>query len=157
MIPIHYLKGDATAPTGSGPRIIAHVSNDVGSWGKGFVLALSKKWKEPERQFRAWYRDRRETFALGETQFVQVEPELWIANMVAQHKLKPIDDVPPVRYDALDKCLATLADYALQVRASVHMPRIACGLSGGEWTRVEPMIERALGERDIAVFVYDWN
>jgi hypothetical protein len=48
--------GDATAPAGSGPRVIVHVCNDVGKWGRGFVLALSRKWAEPERRERAWYR-----------------------------------------------------------------------------------------------------
>ncbi|MDB5329368.1 MAG: hypothetical protein JWP03_519 [Phycisphaerales bacterium] len=54
---IHYLVGDATAPQGDGPRIIAHVCNDLGRWGRGFVLALSKRWHEPEARFRAWHRN----------------------------------------------------------------------------------------------------
>lgn len=43
----NYLTGDATAPGGTGTRIIAHVCNDIGHWGKGFVLAISKRWPEP--------------------------------------------------------------------------------------------------------------
>lgn len=45
---ILYIKGDATAPIGSGVKVITHICNDIGGWGKGFVLALSKKWKMPE-------------------------------------------------------------------------------------------------------------
>ena len=41
-ISINYLKGDATEPTKK-PAIICHVCNDIGGWGRGFVLALSKK------------------------------------------------------------------------------------------------------------------
>ena len=33
------------------------------------------------------------------------------------------------------------------------MPRIGCGLAGGKWAVVEPIIQRAL--EDIPVFVYD--
>lgn len=40
---ILYIKGDATAPIGSGVKVITHICNDIGGWGKGFVLALSKK------------------------------------------------------------------------------------------------------------------
>mgnify|MGYP002351074259 FL=1 len=47
MNKIIYLKGDATKPEGLGPRIIAHICNDVGLWGKGVVLAISKRWKLP--------------------------------------------------------------------------------------------------------------
>ena len=47
---IHYLKADATAPQTEGNIIITHICNDIGAWGKGFVLALSKRWKTPEKQ-----------------------------------------------------------------------------------------------------------
>jgi len=49
---IHYVQGDATQPQGDGPQIIAYVCNDIGRWGKGFVLALSKRWKEPEHAYK---------------------------------------------------------------------------------------------------------
>lgn len=42
-MPIHYITGDATIPIGEGKKIIAHVCNDIGAWGKGFVLPLAKK------------------------------------------------------------------------------------------------------------------
>jgi hypothetical protein len=49
------LIGDATKPEGAGVKIIAHVCNDIGAWGRGFVLALSKLSPAPERAFREWY------------------------------------------------------------------------------------------------------
>ena len=56
-MPINYLEGDATQPIGNGPKIIVHVCNDIGGWGKGFVVAISKRWKEPEAEYRRWYKD----------------------------------------------------------------------------------------------------
>ena len=53
---IMYQIGDATDPIGGGPRIIVHVCNDAGGWGKGFVIAVSRRWPEPERRYRAWHR-----------------------------------------------------------------------------------------------------
>ena len=35
MSTINYVKGDATAPSGNGPMIIAHICNDVGGWRRG--------------------------------------------------------------------------------------------------------------------------
>ncbi len=53
MSPIIYLKGDATEPiVTDGMRIITHICNDKGRWGAGFVMALSRKWKEPEDEYR---------------------------------------------------------------------------------------------------------
>ncbi|MFJ5832567.1 hypothetical protein [Streptomyces sp. NPDC093089] len=45
---ITYVRGDATAPHGKGVKIVAHVCNDLGGWGKGFVVAVSRRWPEPE-------------------------------------------------------------------------------------------------------------
>ena len=55
MATIRYLKGDATCPQAKGVKIICHVCNDIGGWGKGFVLALSRRWEQPESEYRAWY------------------------------------------------------------------------------------------------------
>lgn len=158
MTEIMYVRGDATTPTGKGVKIIAHVCNDVGGWGKGFVLDLSRRWPEPEAAFRRWHRDRdraRNGFALGAVQMVQVSPYLWVANMVGQRGIRRGSKGVPVRYEAIDTALATLADRAAELGASVHMPRIGCGLAGGRWSRVEPLIQARLTARGIPVTVYD--
>ncbi len=48
-----------------------------------------------------------------------------------------------------------MADKAVELGASVHMPRIGCGLAGGRWPRVEPLIVERLVRRGIEVTVYD--
>lgn len=61
----------------------------------------------------------------------------------------------PVRYEAIDTALATLGGHALDLGASVHMPRIGCGLAGGRWTAVEPLVTARLTGRGVPVTVYD--
>ncbi|GHA76937.1 Appr-1-p processing protein [Streptomyces termitum] len=115
MREIAYVRGDATAPRGRGTRIIAHVCNDRGGWGKGFVLALSRRWPEPEAAYRRWHRER------------------------------------------AGNDFGLLADKAAELGASVHMPRIGCGLAGGSWGRVEPLVRKRLVERGTEVTVYDFG
>jgi O-acetyl-ADP-ribose deacetylase (regulator of RNase III) len=153
---LNYLKGDATAPVGSGHRIICHVCNDIGGWGRGFVMALSKRWKEPEAQYRTWHEQgEAQGFRLGAIQLVRVTPDLEVANMVAQRDIRPIRGVPPIRYDALKECLSALAAYASKNAASVHMPRIGCGLAGGTWSDVEAIVQSSLVAAGVPVYVYD--
>lgn len=148
-----YVIGDAVHPYGEGPRIIAHVCNDVNAWGRGFVLALSQRWRKPERQYRLMAM--RSGLKLGAVQLVAVDEKLWVANMVAQHGIYPEDGVPPIRYDALETCLDVVASHAVGLGAEVHMPRIGCGLAGGSWTQVEVLVKRSLCDRDVPVWVYD--
>jgi O-acetyl-ADP-ribose deacetylase (regulator of RNase III) len=156
MRPPTYLQGDATAPQAAGNKVIAHVCNDVGRWGKGFVMALSARWAAPEEAFSAWYAGRAANdFGLGAVQLVPVEPDLWVANLVGQHGLTAKDGVPPIRYEAIEQGLGRLAGEALRLGASVHMPRIGCGLAGGRWELIEPILLRTLCDKDIAVTVYD--
>jgi O-acetyl-ADP-ribose deacetylase (regulator of RNase III) len=90
-------------------------------------------------------------------QFVQVEPYIWVANMVGQRGIKRGSSGPPIRYEAVAACLRQVAVKAHELEASVHMPRIGCGLAGGEWSNVEPLIEEHLGKAGVAVSVYDFE
>jgi O-acetyl-ADP-ribose deacetylase (regulator of RNase III) len=153
-----FLKGDATSLSDGGTRIIAHICNDRGGWGRGFVTAVSRRWAKPEREYRAWYRDRANNdFALGSVQFVEAESELVVANMIAQSGYKKVRGRPPIRYEALESCLAAVAQFALLHQASVHMPRIGCGLAGGDWTEVERRIRATLLSAGVSVYVYDFG
>jgi len=190
---ITYLEGDATDPQGLTPhenKIIAHVCNDIGAWGRGFVLSLSKRWPHAEKAYRRWYqeqedyvpdvtisdqtvlitgngnRDNKGKMMLGTTQIVPVhfEPNFndkpathitYVANMIAQAGIFSKNNVAPIRYDAVEGCLHHVATFARIKNASVHMPRIGCGLAGGEWSKIEPVLERTLDE--IKVFVYDFK
>lgn len=154
---IEYVKGDATKPDASGNKIIVHVCNDIGGWGAGFVLALSNRWSEPENNYRDWHQSG-DKFELGKVRFVQVEPDVWVANLIGQHHVvADKEGNPPIRYEAVGKGLATVAMQASVLNASVHMPRIGCGLAGGKWKDIEPLIQRTLIASNIRTIVYDFE
>jgi O-acetyl-ADP-ribose deacetylase (regulator of RNase III) len=160
---ITYLTGDATTPQGEGMKIISHVNNNVGAWGAGFVLAISKRWSLPEQTYR---RLAKQGLVLGQVQFVPAEDDIIVANMIAQtgygynnkgrHKTSEKNSGIPLQYDALTVCLTRVAQAAKEYQASLHMPRIGCSLAGGSWLRVEKIIQDTLVAEDIPTFVYDF-
>jgi O-acetyl-ADP-ribose deacetylase (regulator of RNase III) len=153
-----FVNGDATAPQGKGNKIIAHICNDAGRWGAGFVVAVSRRWREPESEYRRWFAERATNdFRLGAVSLMKVGPDSWVANMVGQHDTRSRGTLPPIRYEAVEECLGVLAVRAAKLKASVHMPRIGCGLAGGSWERIEPLILRQLIEPGIDVTVYDFE
>ena len=156
MKDIQYTKGDATSPQLKGNKVIVHICNDIGGWGKGFVMAISKRWKKPENQYREWFKSKN-GFELGKVQFVQVEEDLWVANLIGQHKInKDENGNAPIRYVAIENGLKEVAVFAKENNASVHMPRIGCGLAGGRWEMIEPIVFKTLSDNDIEVVVYDF-
>ena len=158
MKSIVYIKGDATAPVGDGHKVIVHVCNDFGKWGKGFVLAISKRWKEPEKVYKAAYASDSNPPGLGDVQFVKAEDGITIANMIGQHGIKKSNSKAeaPIRYPAIKQGLETITKYALEHNSSIHMPRIGCGLAGGKWEEVEPLIEASLIAAGVSITVYDY-
>lgn len=156
MKEIIYLKGDATNPKAEGNKIIVHICNDIGGWGKGFVMAVSKRWRLPEQSYRNWHKSK-ENFSLGAVQFVQVETDTWVANLIGQHKInKDERGNAPIRYEAVLAGLDKIGVFAVENNATVHMPRIGCGLAGGIWDQIEPLLNSAIASRDILITIYDF-
>jgi O-acetyl-ADP-ribose deacetylase (regulator of RNase III) len=148
---IHYLVGDATLPEKT-PALICHIVNDIGMWGAGFVIAITQRFgKGPESAYRLWSQE--PDFTLGKVQFVTVNKDITIANMVAQSSLRSRDNPKPLSLNALKICLKQVYSYA-ENEFTVHMPRIGCGLAGGTWQEVEPIIKRAM---TVDTYVYDFE
>lgn len=152
---IHYLKGDALEPQiTSGIIVFPHITNDMGGWGKGYVLNISKKWREPELEYRESYGNG--TLELGYTQFVKVEDNKYVVNMCAQHGYARYLRLPPIQYPMVAKCLSDIKDWTNpSLKYTFHMPRIGCGLAGGRWEIIEVLLLEYLGSFDI--YVYDWR
>ena len=168
---IDYVTGDATNPiNNSEVRIIAHCCNDIGQWGSGFVVSLSKRWSTPEAAYRKWNRheehpyfspmstvkDSRVTkvpFKLGQTIFVEVEPNLWVANIIGQHRNIQAGEKVPIRYWALRQGLDRLYDIIRYERtATVHLPRIGADRARGDWNKIEAIIEDVLPNTSVTVY-----
>lgn len=153
---ITYLQGDATLPVGKGKKVIAHTCNDVGSWGKGFVVSLSEKSKMPETIYRDCYKHN--GLVLGDIMVCPVEytDNTVVANMIAQSGLRSKNNPQPLSYTYLVSCLEKLADYVLDQDepTSVHMPMIGTGYAGGDWEIIERYINDTLCKEGIDVFVY---
>ena len=149
---IQYVRGDATKPQGTKLQLIIHCCNDIGAWGKGFVVALSKRWPHVERAYRQWHKERTYlyqdgmfttgAFELGAVQFVQAEAGIWVSNIIGQHGIRWENGVPPIRYPAILEALQEIRD-SIEYKefdkheesyfndSTVHMPRMGAGLAGG--------------------------
>lgn len=77
--------------------------------------------------------------------------------MIGQRGMKSGSKGPPIRYEAVAQCLENVGKKATELGASVHMPRIGCGLAGGDWSKIEPLILEHLCNAGIAVTVYDFG
>lgn len=151
---ITYLKGDASEPRGGGTRLLVQVVNDAAlTWGGGFSLMLRRKWPSLQQAFRGWAKERG-NLKLGSLHLGTVNDTLHVASMVAQHGYG-LSPTPRIRYLALRDCLQKVGESAAQRGATIHMPRIGCGLAGGSWNVVSELISETICSQGVKVFVYD--
>ncbi len=166
------VEGDATDPQKTAPDeicIIPHCCNDEGKWGKGFVLALSKKWDLPEKNYRAYcageapYPARQKYIPiLGKTCYAKVSKRLVIANMIGQHGTVCADNPKPVKYKALANAMTEVVGYIGMIRKQVsnpiviHCPKFGSDLAGGDWNFILELIRECWLDAGIDVVVYEF-
>jgi len=157
---VTYHVGDATDPDLSGRLVIAHIVSDTGAFGAGFARQIATRYPRAKEQYQRWARQGVHgslKFRLGAVQWVGVGREVnrgpwhgrWVANMVAQRGLRTAVNRHPLDINALAACLRVLAD---DDERMIVMPRIGCGLAGGTWDEVGPLVESVLYAKDVHVY-----
>lgn len=154
---IEHLIGDVTHPLESkGMKFIAHCCNNIGGWGMGVVLAISRRWGMPELMYRKWAQEKPFDMrkSLGKVQIVPVERDVMVINIIGQEGVGFKNGVAPIRYEAIregfEKAQKFMEGHSNK-NPTLHLPRIGAGLAGGDWDKIEKIIEETV---KFPVFVY---
>ena len=171
------IQGDATNPQTvykNEIALIPHCCNNKGAWGAGFVLALSKKWSEPEKVYRKFinsneyeednpFHSMMEQNMLGEACYAKINNHLVIANMIGQDGIFDMDNPKPVRYWALASAMRKVVGYIdmIKVQTSnpvvIHCPKFGSDLAMGNWDFILELIKEIWIENGIDVVIYEYN
>jgi O-acetyl-ADP-ribose deacetylase (regulator of RNase III) len=160
---IEYVVGDATIPSHrdhiesdseSYAHCIVHVNNDIGAWGKGFVVPLGKRYPQAKLDYDSWRKEcgTYSRMPLGECRisgpfFINndIDKRIYVSNMIGQYGIKLRENgKPPVEYSAIHKALDSTVKKLYELtgkKCIIHMPRIGCGLAGGKWTEIEKILD----------------
>lgn len=149
---VEYKEGDLfEALPLTGGVIIPHVVNSVGAWGAGFVVPLGQKFPVARETYRQWFKgkewaalsvDPKVSFKLGNTIIPQVNNDIFVANMLAQDGLPSFSNRQPLQYDALEKCMEEVGEFAKTQKLSVYCPLFGAGLAGGDWYKIELLVQK---------------
>jgi len=152
---LNIVHGSVLAPAGNGHMVICQLVNDQARvWGGGVARGSAQKYPAAQQKFSQWIVEIPKRERLGRVHFAAVSPDLTIASLIAQEGFGAAAS-PRIRYSPLEQAFSAVAQFALDHNASVHMPRIGGGQSGGEWDTVEEIVRDTLTFRGVAVTVYD--
>ena len=152
---LNFVHGNVLSPAGNGAKVICQLVNDQARlWGGGVARFAAEKFPAAQRDFSRWLWTIPKAQRLGRVHFVEVGSATVLASLIAQEGYGP-SATPRIRYAPLEHCFSLVAQFALDHSASVHMPRIGAGLSGGAWDTVEGIVRDAVIAKGVHVTVHD--
>lgn len=148
---IKYINGDILKALENGDiDCFAHGVNCIGGFGSGIAGQIAKKYPN----IRDAYIDKFKTdkWKLGEVQKNIITDGI-IFNCATQFNCG-YDGKKYVNYDAIYDCLCSVRDEIESQNLKLGLPKIGCGLAGGNWKIVSIMIESIFNNEDIIVYNY---
>ena len=153
--PIRILHGNILELRGSGPRLVCQLVNDRATrWGGGVARQMANRFPGAESTFTQSFLEMPRGERLGNVVFSKAAADITVASMIAQQGFGR-SLFPRISYSALVQCLRKVTVRALDTGASVHMPRVGTGASGGSWATIEEMIDDSMVRAGLSVTVYD--
>ncbi len=150
---INRLKGDVTTAT---TGVISHIVNGRGIIGGGVSSSILSKWPGIYDIYMDMYKAKE--LKLGTVGFIQVDTNLFVANMVGQKGTISKKNPKPWHAKATEKCLTTVAEFAKDRELDISMPEIGGNLGGADFeVEVLPIIERVFSSFSQAVYIYKWS
>jgi O-acetyl-ADP-ribose deacetylase (regulator of RNase III) len=154
---LHYIKGDLLEVKNG---IIGHGVNCQGAFGSGVALGIKNKYPNVYEAYRrcVWYSDSPQDL-LGMVQLVSTKPDgaycnkedtVLVANIFTQLNYGK-DGKRYLDYEALYVGFEKLYNRSTMYDLPLCIPKIGCGLAGGDWGIVSLMIEKAY-PKDVYVY-----
>lgn len=113
--------------------VIAHGVNCRRAMASGVAGSIRKKWPVVYEYFMKYPLQAEN--ALGTTQFVQINENLYVANCFTQLNYGRTG-AKFASKDAIISSMALVLEFAKQKQLQVYIPRIGCGLGGLDWEDV---------------------
>jgi O-acetyl-ADP-ribose deacetylase (regulator of RNase III) len=146
---IKYVKGDLLdAPQ----ELIIHQVNCLGVMGSGLAKAIKDRYPAAFREYNKLCSDDvvvPKNKLLGIAQFVRVYDNRVVCNLFGQFTFLP-RTVRHTDYDALRTGFETIKKTYPKI--DIAVPKIGCGLGGGDWKIVSTMLEEIFDDRDVYVY-----
>lgn len=148
---IEYKDGDLLE---SGAGVIVHQVNCMGKFASGLAAQIREKWPLVYHEYTRIC-DKEYDYPvslLGSIQLVGIGKG-YVANCFGQLSYGRKGQFTD--YKALESALEYVREFASTTNMSIAIPyKIGCGLGGGDWAVVEPMIKRVFADYDGTVTIY---
>lgn len=147
---IQYINGDLFKTQ---HPVIMHGCNDQGVMGSGVAKTVRDLYPKAYEKYNKYCENTNDVG--GDVVYVQVKPNLVIANAITQHNYGR-DGRRFVNYEWVAQCIKN-ADQLAEFRGIEHiaMPKIGSQLGGGDWNVIAAIIESESKHFTPVVYIYE--
>lgn len=127
-------------------EIKVHQTNIWGIMGAGIAAQIREKYPKVNKEYVDWCENHAKDGLIGTIFVCKAEDGSRICNMFSQNVVAR--DATLTNYGAFKECLKLLHEY-MEKRdiRSVGFPKyIGCGIAGGNWSVIEPLIRKEFEE-----------
>lgn len=137
--------------------IMPHVCNNIGLFSAGFAGAVKNEFPIVATNFELLGTKTK----LGYVQYINVikntvnNNKLIVANMISQNKIVSRNNIRPLNYEYLVKCMIDVRNYISNLRddrIEIHCPKFGSGLAGGDWKFINYLVQDIW--YNIPVYIY---
>lgn len=131
---------------------LVNTVNTVGVMGKGIALMFKERFDENFRRYAAACKAKEvQTGKMFVTQVAELDSPRWIVNFPTKQHWRA-----PSRMEWVVEGLKDLRRFLIEHQVkSIAIPPLGAGNGGLEWAEVREQIERALGDLDIDILVFE--
>lgn len=143
---IKYVKGDLLK---ANQQLIVHQCNARGIMGSGVARQVKEQYPSVYGKYFDMCDSRPRSKLMGEAQIVQIDDKRSIVNLIGQYHFLPRTQ-RHTDYNALEKGFKQLK--IDRPKVDLAMPKIGCGLGGGDWNIVSQLIVDIFDDRTVYVY-----
>ncbi len=129
-------------------NVIGHGCNCKGGFGSGIAGQIKEQFPKVREEYIKYHNNI--GWALGDVQLVSVDSFI-IANCATQKEYLP-RGICHADYHAIERICAKLRHFCKEDDLTLALPRIGCGLAGGDWEKVKTIYNRVFHDMDIKVY-----
>lgn len=151
---LQYIKNEKIKVLETNKVFILNICNDYGEWNNGFSIALSRKWPQVQVEYNKWYQ-KNFNFLLGETQFIPIDNNTMVTNMLCIHGKRSPFNKTPFQKEMYKECINKILDKFITKDIILEVFKKNYDMEKRDWNIIESVLKEFQNRYNIDIYIIE--